>query len=82
MISRVSTLFKGHPELIVGFNTFLPPGYKIEVTIGESNTISVHGPGTNNIQTIIPNVGPMPVQASKVSDPSSVKGAVAQNFTK
>lgn len=27
----MSNLFKGHPELIVGFNTFLPPGYKIEV---------------------------------------------------
>jgi histone deacetylase complex regulatory component SIN3 len=31
VISRVSNLFRGHPELIVGFNTFLPPGYKIEV---------------------------------------------------
>ncbi|XP_069703690.1 paired amphipathic helix protein Sin3a isoform X2 [Periplaneta americana] len=31
VIQRVSNLFKGHPELIVGFNTFLPPGYKIEV---------------------------------------------------
>ncbi|KAH9636584.1 hypothetical protein HF086_002658 [Spodoptera exigua] len=31
VITRVSNLFKGHPELIVGFNTFLPPGYKIEV---------------------------------------------------
>ncbi|XP_066262316.1 paired amphipathic helix protein Sin3a-like [Euwallacea similis] len=31
VIERVSSLFKGFPELIVGFNTFLPPGYKIEV---------------------------------------------------
>lgn len=31
VIARVSQLFRGHPELIVGFNTFLPPGYKIEV---------------------------------------------------
>ena len=29
-------LFKGHPELIVGFNTFLPPGYKIEVQTNEA----------------------------------------------
>ena len=29
-------LFKGHPELIVGFNTFLPPGYKIEVQANDS----------------------------------------------
>ncbi|KAI7907495.1 uncharacterized protein BX663DRAFT_424720 [Cokeromyces recurvatus] len=30
VIERVSTLFKGHPSLISGFNTFLPPGYRIE----------------------------------------------------
>jgi paired amphipathic helix protein Sin3a len=31
VIREVSVLFDGHPDLIVGFNTFLPPGYKIEV---------------------------------------------------
>lgn len=31
VIRRVSELFKGYPKLILGFNTFLPPGYKIEV---------------------------------------------------
>ena len=31
VISRVSNLFRGHTDLIEGFNTFLPPGYKIEV---------------------------------------------------
>ena len=30
MIDRVSTLFRGNPNLIQGFNTFLPPGYRIE----------------------------------------------------
>lgn len=30
VIERVSTLFRGHPQLISGFNTFLPPGYRIE----------------------------------------------------
>ncbi|KAJ3159591.1 Transcriptional regulatory protein sin3 [Geranomyces michiganensis] len=30
VIRRVSNLFREHPELISGFNTFLPPGYKIE----------------------------------------------------
>ena len=43
VINRVSNLFKGHPDLIVGFNTFLPPGYKIEVQANE--TINVHQPG-------------------------------------
>ena len=31
MIERVSRLFHGHQSLILGFNTFLPQGYKIEV---------------------------------------------------
>ena len=31
VIQRVSELFEGHTDLIVGFNTFLPPGYKIEI---------------------------------------------------
>jgi hypothetical protein len=30
LIHRVSELFKGHPDLITGFNTFLSPGFKIE----------------------------------------------------
>lgn len=30
VIAKVSTLFRGHTDLIVGFNTFLPPGYRIE----------------------------------------------------
>ncbi|KAJ2773621.1 hypothetical protein IWQ57_001211, partial [Coemansia nantahalensis] len=30
VISRVSRLFYGSPALIQGFNTFLPPGYRIE----------------------------------------------------
>lgn len=32
VICRVSDLFRGHKELILGFNTFLPPGYNICVT--------------------------------------------------
>ena len=31
VIRRVSELFKGHDNLILGFNTFLPPGFKIEI---------------------------------------------------
>jgi len=29
VIARVKDLFKGHPRLILGFNTFLPKGYEI-----------------------------------------------------
>lgn len=37
VIDRVSTLFRGHPSLIQGFNTFLPPGYRIECFGGEGD---------------------------------------------
>ena len=52
VISRVSNLFKGHPDLIVGFNTFLPPGFKIEVH--GQNEINIHGPAqhTQTLQQI------------------------------
>ncbi|XP_053172449.1 paired amphipathic helix protein Sin3a-like isoform X2 [Scomber japonicus] len=58
VISRVSQLFKGHPDLIMGFNTFLPPGYKIEVqtndlvnvtTPGQIHYITPHGISVQNI---------------------------------
>ncbi|XP_028417065.1 paired amphipathic helix protein Sin3a-like [Dendronephthya gigantea] len=50
VISRVSNLFKGHPELIVGFNTFLPPGYKIEVHPNDANSISYTTPHQTTLQ--------------------------------
>ena len=31
VVTQVSQLFNGYPELIRGFNTFLPPGHKMEV---------------------------------------------------
>lgn len=37
VISRVSTLFRGHNNLIQGFNTFLPPGYRIECSMDPSD---------------------------------------------
>lgn len=46
VINRVSSLFRGHPNLIQGFNTFLPPGYKIECSSDPSdpNPITVTTP--------------------------------------
>ena len=45
VIDRVSSLFAGHPQLIQGFNTFLPPGYRIECgTDQDPNTIRVTTP--------------------------------------
>ena len=40
MIDRVLHLFNGHRELILGFNIFLPPGYKIEYD-GDSPTVTM-----------------------------------------
>ena len=87
VIQRVSNLFKGHPELIVGFNTFLPPGYKIEVTCNDVSLAQV--PGINmgssgimqtivhtptGIHTVAPqgNMAPMaPVQQQQQQAPPS-----------
>ena len=67
MISRVSALFKGHPDLIVGFNTFLPPGYKIEVSLTDINTVNVCAPTGTTTHVIsgngliaAPNPNPSP----------------------
>ncbi|XP_028946701.1 paired amphipathic helix protein Sin3-like 4 isoform X2 [Malus domestica] len=35
VIERVKDLFKGHRELILGFNTFLPKGYEITLPLDE-----------------------------------------------
>ncbi|XP_022658802.1 paired amphipathic helix protein Sin3a-like [Varroa jacobsoni] len=58
VIQRVSNLFRGHPELIVGFNTFLPPGYKIELQGNEQVNISM--PGSTVSHTIHPDGPPTP----------------------
>lgn len=61
VIDRVSTLFRGHPNLIQGFNTFLPPGYRIECSLDPSdpNPIRVTTPtGT----TTRPNMNLPPQQ--------------------
>ena len=53
MINRVSELFAGHPNLIQGFNTFLPPGYRIECGAGnDPNTIRVTTPMGTTVQSI------------------------------
>uniref|UniRef100_A0A4W3H527 Paired amphipathic helix protein Sin3b n=1 Tax=Callorhinchus milii TaxID=7868 RepID=A0A4W3H527_CALMI len=58
VIDRVSRLFQGHPDLILGFNAFLPPGYRIEIQ--KNKAVSVHGPTLAETQ----------VRCSEVSVPS------------
>ncbi|XP_066583983.1 paired amphipathic helix protein Sin3a-like isoform X2 [Prorops nasuta] len=80
VITRVSHLFKGHPELIVGFNTFLPPGYKIEVKSNEQGyafqvSVSMPSPTATHTATLSSqhhctvNVGSPPV-ASPPTQPA------------
>ncbi|KAK6612458.1 histone deacetylase interacting protein [Botrytis cinerea] len=53
VINRVSELFAGHPNLIQGFNTFLPPGYRIECGADNNpNTIRVTTPMGTTVQSI------------------------------
>uniref|UniRef100_A0A6Q2WW69 Paired amphipathic helix protein Sin3a n=1 Tax=Esox lucius TaxID=8010 RepID=A0A6Q2WW69_ESOLU len=76
VISRVSQLFKGHPDLIMGFNTFLPPGYKIEVatndlvnvtTPGQIHHITPHGISVSQI----PLTGPPTPHQPHVAAPTT-----------
>lgn len=52
VISRVSNLFRGHTDLIEGFNTFLPPGYKIEVQ--ENNSVHFTAPNSTLSTLVTP----------------------------
>ncbi|PWA02816.1 hypothetical protein BB558_001036 [Smittium angustum] len=51
VIERVSTLFRGHSNLVQGFNTFLPPGYLIECSDNPYEPVRVTTPSGNVRQT-------------------------------
>ena len=64
VIERVSTLFNGHPALIQGFNTFLPPGYRIECgTDDNPDAIRVTTPSGTMTQNL---PRPRPYEASNL----------------
>lgn len=73
VIDRVSSLFAGHPELIQGFNTFLPPGYRIECgTRDDPNAIRVTTPmGTtvSQMPSVQNRVNGAPNGASTIENP-------------
>ncbi|GJE93673.1 histone deacetylase complex, regulatory component SIN3 [Phanerochaete sordida] len=62
VIERVSTLFRGYPQLIQGFNTFLPAGYRIECTTDGDNSdlITVTTPSGTTTQAIREHLPPRP----------------------
>ncbi|KAI5200141.1 hypothetical protein E4T39_05880 [Aureobasidium subglaciale] len=67
VIERVSTLFAGNPELIQGFNTFLPPGYRIECGTGDDpNAIRVTTPMGTTVQAM---PAPRPISPRTAAPP-------------
>ncbi|KAF9469764.1 histone deacetylase complex, SIN3 component [Collybia nuda] len=60
VIQRVSRLFHGNPYLIQGFNTFLPLGYRIDISADPSdpNTITVTTPSGTTTQNTNNNAKP------------------------
>jgi paired amphipathic helix protein Sin3a len=58
VIERVSQLFRGHPQLIIGFNTFLPPGYRIDISNDRRTyTITTPHDGSYSSGAALPGVG-------------------------
>mmetsp|Transcript_56377 Transcript_56377/g.136777 ORF Transcript_56377/g.136777 Transcript_56377/m.136777 type:complete len:1195 (-) Transcript_56377:123-3707(-) len=51
VIRRVSTLFQGNRRLVLGFNTFLPEGYRIELPEHGGPAVAVYR-GPNDVQHI------------------------------
>jgi paired amphipathic helix protein Sin3a len=63
VIRRVSNLFQGNKALVLGFNTFLPEGYKIELPQdGDGQPVAVYrAPGQTGVTHILgPNAPPLP----------------------
>ncbi|KAI9845959.1 MAG: Transcriptional regulatory protein sin3 [Thelocarpon superellum] len=75
VIERVSTLFAGHPNLIQGFNTFLPPGYRIECGSGDDpNAIRVTTPMGTTVSSMGAGLRPPSTAANGVPGPNGVGG--------
>lgn len=52
VIRRVSNLFQGNRKLVLGFNTFLPEGYKIEIP-ADGPPVAVYRPPGSNVTHIL-----------------------------
>ncbi len=66
----MSSLFHGHPDLIVGFNTFLPPGYKIEVSEEHHGYIQVTHPSSRT-ESIAIGGGPSTTYNLSITTPTT-----------
>ncbi|EIN09044.1 hypothetical protein PUNSTDRAFT_102594 [Punctularia strigosozonata HHB-11173 SS5] len=90
VIERVSTLFAGHPQLIQGFNTFLPAGYRIECTVSQdpldpahTSLITVTTPTGTVTTSSAPSAPPFarapPATAKDKEKPMTTPGQVLQS---
>ncbi|KLO13143.1 PAH2 domain-containing protein [Schizopora paradoxa] len=71
VMDRISTLFRGHSDLIQGFNKFLPPGYFIDCNRQETETfITFEMPHGVTVQQQHTNVD----QGSSTGTPSVTPG--------
>jgi len=62
VIRRVSNLFQGNRRLVLGFNTFLPEGYRIELPDGDGPPVAVfRAPGELAVRHDLsgPNIPPI-----------------------
>lgn len=94
VISRVSELFNGHPALIQGFNTFLPPGYRIEcgteenpdairvTTPSGTMTQSLQTRGRGNFDTLPPSSGQPSLSRQDTIESNRAWGAQASPVTR
>ncbi|KAF8268551.1 paired amphipathic helix [Lactarius quietus] len=87
VIRRVAPLFHGNPYLIEGFNTFLPPGYFIEVSSDSqsSEVITVTTPSgtttlrsTNSPRTTVPPPPPLQPELCQFSTSDQPQAAVSR----
>ena len=63
VIRRVSNLFQGNRRLVLGFNTFLPEGYRIELPDGDGPPVAVfRAPGEVAVRHDLsgPGIPPVP----------------------
>eukprot|EP00171_Calliarthron_tuberculosum_P013046 IDg13046t1 len=90
VIVRVSQLFSGHEKLILGFNRFLPPGYKILIGEDEAGGVSTgfEGPkGYSSLPTAAPNnllqpIAPHPATVPADSAPTAPPAHVTTTESK
>ncbi|XP_067085881.1 paired amphipathic helix protein Sin3b isoform X1 [Osmerus mordax] len=89
VINRVSQLFHGHPDLVLGFNAFLPPGYRIEipkngmvylqspfsaqVSPGQGKNMPIAVGSVSTSASAAPEAGPAPSEA--VASPESLSSS-------